>query len=617
MNRSFHLPDLLLIAILAYFACFWRLNEYSFHIVDESYHAKATQEMIQQGNIWRPTAFGIEYHNKPPFKMWLATIPVLLFGESNYSYRFIDALCGVLTTILISFFAFKLFQSRTSAILASMLLLGCNSYLFNHGVRTSTQDSMLVFLTTLALVLSWYLIEKSSYTKSILLGVIIGSAVLTKNIVGYLPFIIIFFHLILNQKLVPLIQQRWRHLLSCFSISILLPAVYIIQRSLENPKYFNTVFGFEILNRAVSGYHHVHEPFFYLGRLFIHRAAVPPELLFPAVVYGILCLFKKKDQRFSFLLCWSIIPLLIFSLAQSRLTWYLSPAYPGMSLLIAGMIANLKFSKKNLWQSLLLLLIFLSSGLHFLKNIDRIRTTNSRLAIDKLSDEVSPVVFYPTNQTLGRHEKVYRDMVQELPANEQTLATANIITPLRDLLKLPNRSRFNSYLLLEPNTHRKDWSIYLSAEPPHSSLQPLEQVYDMSGENEKVIYGLNPSKKMGGLTIRKLNSGRAAVEIFGDAFYQKVGAIVRVNLAQLNDSQLGTKIKIHFNGELVDTIAPTSRGFQPYEFQIAPHLWEDGRNILLFNEESQNTLESTRTKSNTAINWVKIIINSTYSGESE
>lgn len=144
--------DLAIIVLVAALMCVYRIGDYSFGGGDQTTHSLVVQNFVKGGDLLHPEYGGKPYYNKPPFKMWLAAAAVGLLGESNFSYRLVDGLCGVAISVLLFAFVRRAFRSRLAAYLAVLALLGCDLFFFGHGVRNAVQDSMMVCLVTAALV---------------------------------------------------------------------------------------------------------------------------------------------------------------------------------------------------------------------------------------------------------------------------------------------------------------------------------------------------------------------------------------------------------------------------------------------------------------------------------
>jgi hypothetical protein len=60
-----------------------------------------------------------------------------------------------------------------------------------------------------------------------------------------------------------------------------------------------------------------------------------PELLVIALLYAVWAIRRKHSRELTFLLVWSVVPVLAFTCVPSRLPWYIFPAIPAIAMLIA------------------------------------------------------------------------------------------------------------------------------------------------------------------------------------------------------------------------------------------------------------------------------------------
>ena len=340
---------LFFITVISLFFSFYNLGAYSISIhSDEIIHVRVVQDMYQSGKWWLPMHGSHPYFNKPPLKMWLSLIPLSFLGETNFSYRFIDGF-ACFGTAIATFLIARRRLSNLSASIAVILLLGSPILMFGrHGFRHATQDGFLVFVSVLALGLYWLQVNskvKKSST-AVFIGFLIGCGVLTKSFAGFVPLLVILF----SEGILRVQRRNFTPIgkvLAIVVISILIPSLYIVPHIIWTPKFFQIFFNREIYNRAIHGFHNQHEPYYYLVRLFESGGYLPPVLLIMSTLWGVWKMVFKQDFRCMYLLIWSFLPIVFYSLISSRLAWYIAIAIPGMCILIAAMFADLLLIVKN------------------------------------------------------------------------------------------------------------------------------------------------------------------------------------------------------------------------------------------------------------------------------
>ena len=96
-----NLRDYLLIACLGALLFFPFLGQSHLFDWDEINFAEASREMVVTGNYTQTQIDFRQFWEKPPFFFWLQAGSMHLFGINEYAARFPNAVCGILTLILL------------------------------------------------------------------------------------------------------------------------------------------------------------------------------------------------------------------------------------------------------------------------------------------------------------------------------------------------------------------------------------------------------------------------------------------------------------------------------------------------------------------------------------
>ncbi|MHC4189769.1 MAG: ArnT family glycosyltransferase [Planctomycetota bacterium] len=70
---------------------------------DEPHYARVTVEMVESGNYLVPTFNGRPWLDKPVLPYWLTSLPIRMFGPTEFACRFFAAV-GIALTCLLTFF---------------------------------------------------------------------------------------------------------------------------------------------------------------------------------------------------------------------------------------------------------------------------------------------------------------------------------------------------------------------------------------------------------------------------------------------------------------------------------------------------------------------------------
>ena len=295
---------------------------------DESIYAEVSKEiLIYRDWITLHWNYSLWFH-KPPLYMWLTAIMYKIFGVNEFSARFWSAIFGT-GGIVITYFLGKELYNKYVGLISSMILLTTPQYL-NYS-RMGMLDVPVTFFISLSILFFWLGLKNNKYF--ILSGISVGFAIMTKGVVGLLPFFIVLLFLFLTTNLSPL---KNKNLLKGFSASIAVAAPWhISQLILHGKKFFDNYFMYHVIKRseqAIEG--HIGTDFYYFDILKRGFHPYSVFILF-AVLYNAKTAFEEKKKEDILILSWIGVVLGVFTLAQSKLSWYIIPIYPALSISVA------------------------------------------------------------------------------------------------------------------------------------------------------------------------------------------------------------------------------------------------------------------------------------------
>ncbi len=300
---------------------------------DEAIYAQIARNMVDRGNFVIQTwKFGEVWYEKPPLVMWLMALSFKLLGVSSFAARLPSALFGVATVILTYIFGKKLF-SRTAGFISAFALL--TTFHFLYYARTAMLDIAATFFITLCLYLYWLArsMQKATYWKYA--GLACGFAVLTKGVVGFLPVPII----------VLMEAKNLRHLIKPLLLFILFAAIIFLPWHLDMYRRFGSAFlanyiGYHVVNRAVSAIEDKGRPIWWYLEVMKVSMRIWFVVLLGALPAAVIQAVKKL-KPYVFLVAWLLFTLVFFSVAKSKLVWYILPAYPAAALIVGQFLAFL------------------------------------------------------------------------------------------------------------------------------------------------------------------------------------------------------------------------------------------------------------------------------------
>lgn len=333
-------PYLFLLVILSISVLFFHLGTRPFLSSGEARAGEIAVEMLEGGNFIIPYLNEKIILTKPPLFHWSIIVCYKLFGISEFSARFPSSLAGLISVILVYLLGKKLWDKRTGFISGIILV---TSPLFFWSARCARIDSLLLFFITLSIYCFWRGYEVLPKGKVWFLGwfFAMGLGMLAKGPVGVIiPLIIPILFLIFIHKSYFLRKLNWFWGLLLFFI-IIFPwfiAIYFLV-----PHYKGEIFFLKQIWIWLIGHGEWYKGYLYITYLF--SGFFPWGLVLPIVfLYTWKDFRNRKDERIAFLWIWIFVVLFIFCFFGEKVSRYILPLYPAISLLTAKVISN----KKNI-----------------------------------------------------------------------------------------------------------------------------------------------------------------------------------------------------------------------------------------------------------------------------
>lgn len=318
-------PYLIILPISAFYI-FIRLGSTTLIDWDEAIYAKVAKNIVLS-NDWLTlhwTDMKDYWFEKPPLYMWLTALAFKITGFNSFGARIVSAIFGLLGIIATYKLGSKLYNKLTG-ITASLILLSTAHYLYYS--RNGTLDVTVTFF----IVLSIYFFYSKKW---FITGLLIGFAVMTKGIIGFIPLPIIFIYLsILDFKNFRKYLKPF--LLIEFGILVIAGPWHIYSLIKYGNDFWDTYFIDHMIGRGLSGFGHEKPVLWFLDVIRTSfRIWILP--LFGALV--LLPFFDKDRRQYYLLLISTFFVLIFFSISKDKLQWYIMPIYPFIAILSARFI---------------------------------------------------------------------------------------------------------------------------------------------------------------------------------------------------------------------------------------------------------------------------------------
>ncbi|USR37654.1 glycosyltransferase family 39 protein [Ectopseudomonas hydrolytica] len=308
----------------------------------EARYAEIARKMLETGDwVTLLHDYGVPFWAKPPLSTWLSALSMGLFGQNEFAVRLPSLLLSLGVLGLVGSLANR--RAGGEMALATMLMLA-SSLLFFAAAGAVMTDPALLFCTTLILVAFWRAMAGDGRVWGYTFFVGVGLGLLAKGPVSLvLSGLPIFFWVLL--------QRQWPALWRCLPwlsgtlLALLIAAPWYIWAELRTPGFLDYFIVGEHLQRFLDSgwqgdkYGFAHATPHGMIWLYALVALLPWSLVVP------LWLLSQRGQAgtervandgwLTYLLLWSCMPLVFFSLSGNVIFPYSLPMLPGACLLFA------------------------------------------------------------------------------------------------------------------------------------------------------------------------------------------------------------------------------------------------------------------------------------------
>jgi 4-amino-4-deoxy-L-arabinose transferase-like glycosyltransferase len=363
--------ELLMLAVFCIFFFFYRISAYGLIGADEPRYAQVAREMLARHDWVTPTLWGKPWLEKPALYYWGAILSYKVTGGvSDWAARAGDA---VMASLMIFGMYFMLRRIRPQIALDAALITAATTAIFGFA-RGADTDMPLATFFTLGM-LAWMVWQQEAgggrqeagNPKAFLalFYFFIGIATLAKGPVapGLAGLIIILF---------AAWRRDWKLILRTLRIpgiliflATVLPWYVLVQ--MRNPQFFSEFILRQNFARFGTNLYQHHKPIWFyipvlLGSLLPWSVLaicrfVASMFLQGALTAGLGVEVRDENEYYAelqslnisrFLILWAVVPIIFFTLAQSKLPGYILPAIPAWTILTADYLHRLRDGTRTL-----------------------------------------------------------------------------------------------------------------------------------------------------------------------------------------------------------------------------------------------------------------------------
>jgi 4-amino-4-deoxy-L-arabinose transferase-like glycosyltransferase len=312
---------------------------------DEGRYAEIPREMLTQGDWVTPRLDGLKYFEKPPLQYWATAAIYSVAGVTEWTARLWTVGLSFLCLPMVFGWTARLFGRAAG--LAALTALAVSPYfgliahlnLLDGGFAFWLSGTLFAF--TLAqcapvgsaserrwMMVTWLAAALAVLTKGIVVGVLAGAALVAYTVIerDFRPW-------------------RRLHVMLGFPLFLLVAAPWFILVSLRNPSFPEFFFVHEHFARFLTAVHQRVEPWWFFPALLL-LGALPWLLAVPGASRR--AWFDTTPgipfKPLKFLLLFSVITVVFFSLSESKLAPYILPMMPALAAVMGAYLADRPYS---------------------------------------------------------------------------------------------------------------------------------------------------------------------------------------------------------------------------------------------------------------------------------
>lgn len=331
-----------LIMGLAFFNFFYNLGLAAVSSWDEAREGVTAYEMVRNQNFLIPTfAHQLELWNlKPPLGSWCIILGYKLFGFNPFGLRFFSAsicLIGVFVLMRMT----QRYAGKVPALLSGLILATTPPFVFNHSARSGDYSGILCCFSLFFIfsILQWEKDRRYLHVS----GLIFSLSFLLYSFASFQLLVLMAAYLAVTGEYKRFSMKEY----SLFFVSaLLIPSLWAFARYCgpEGPAFLKKMVLWDLLNRSSQEFEgHVGYTDYYVSYLTRDNTFWMVCLL--ATLFAYFSVVKLKfnfKNRFAVISVLGLaVPLVLFSAARSKLSWYIEPIYPSLAIVTALLVVFL------------------------------------------------------------------------------------------------------------------------------------------------------------------------------------------------------------------------------------------------------------------------------------
>ena len=338
---------LIIILSVSLFNIFYNLGSTPINSWDEARHGVNAYEMIKRNNyIVNTYAYSNDYWNlKPPLSYLSIVLGFKIAGFNALGLRLFSAVAGVLTILIVTIFVLYNY-GKIASLISTSVLTTTSPFILDHCSRSGDADSLFILFFTLSIIC--LTLAKKNISWFYGSGFISALAFLTKSWHAGSIGVIIVIYLTINRSMIN------KKDIAIFILSTSFPILVwsLLRYSQDGFTFFKNMISYDLMartSRTLEGHiggmcyyiEHFQWSYFYWFLVFTSTGLTIITITLPETL--------TSDDK-NYVLCtalWITIPFLLYTMAKTKIWWYIFPIYPAMAISIGTTSSILLKSKKS------------------------------------------------------------------------------------------------------------------------------------------------------------------------------------------------------------------------------------------------------------------------------
>ena len=321
---------------------------------DEINFAESAREMIETGDYFSVQINYERFWEKPPLFFWMQAICMEMFGVGEFAARFPNAVCGIVTLIVLFRIGSKIFNPAFARIWV-MVYLG--TFLAFFYFKSGIIDPWFNLFILLA-IYRFYLLTvpegKKRILNTFLAGLFLGLAVLTKGPVAILICMLCYLVIVVLNKFRFIIN--WKELLLLMVTVVLVCFAWFGVDLVQNgPGFIMEFINYQIRLLTTSEAGHG-QPFFYHWVVLLVGCFPASVLMMKGMFQSNACETENQTQFRQWMIVMFWVVLLLFSMVTTKIVHYSSLCYFPLTFLASVAVYGFMLGRERkiaIWMKVL------------------------------------------------------------------------------------------------------------------------------------------------------------------------------------------------------------------------------------------------------------------------